>query len=175
MVDSPWFWTRVGGVGGIVFFVSLVVLIALMPLSHAIPEPPFDAPSNAFLAYAKSEADLPFALSLVGVLGLFGLPCLRQFSRSDSELRMIGRMPRRPWSYWQQASSLFSGWLSWHSLLPRRSGALTSIQLAQASYSAYRTGSLWSAGLRLLLFSLPPAWQLSRLGRFHPGLDGRHW
>jgi len=72
MVDSPWIWTRVGGVGGIVLFVSLVVLIALMPLSHAIPEPSFDAPSNAFLAYAKSEADLPFALSLVGVLGLFG-------------------------------------------------------------------------------------------------------
>jgi len=72
MVDSPRFWTRVGGVGGIVFFVSLVVLIALMPLSHSIPEPAFDAPSNAFLAYAKSEADLPFALWLVGVLGLFG-------------------------------------------------------------------------------------------------------
>lgn len=72
MVDSPRFWTRVGGVGGIVFFVSFVVLIALMPLSHSIPEPAFDAPSSAFLAYAKSEADLPFALSLVGVLGLFG-------------------------------------------------------------------------------------------------------
>ena len=54
------------------FFVSIVVLIALMPLSHSIPEPAFDAPSSAFLAYAKSEADLPFALSLVGVLGLFG-------------------------------------------------------------------------------------------------------
>src|SRR3984893_9702197 len=72
MVGSPQFWTRVGGVGGIVFFVSLVILIALMPLSHSIPEPAFDAPSSAFLAYAKSEADLPFALSLVGVLGLFG-------------------------------------------------------------------------------------------------------
>lgn len=58
--------------GGIVFFVSLVALIALMPLSHSISEPAFDAPSSAFLAYAKSEADLPFALSLVGVLGLFG-------------------------------------------------------------------------------------------------------
>jgi hypothetical protein len=59
-------------VGGIVFFISLVVLIALMPLSHSIAEPAFDAPSSAFLAYAKSESDLPFALSLVGVLGLFG-------------------------------------------------------------------------------------------------------
>ena len=72
MVGSPQFWTRVGGVGGIVFFGSLVILIVLMPLSHSIPEPGFDAPSSAFLAYAKSEADLPFALSLVGVLGLFG-------------------------------------------------------------------------------------------------------
>jgi hypothetical protein len=72
MLDSLRFWTRVGGVGGIVFFVSLVALIALMPLSHSISEPAFDAPSSAFLAYAKSEADLPFALSLVGVLGLFG-------------------------------------------------------------------------------------------------------
>ena len=72
MVDRPRFWTRVGGVGGIVFFVSLVVLIALMPLSHSISEPAFDAPSSAFLAYAKSQADLPVALSLVGVLGLFG-------------------------------------------------------------------------------------------------------
>ena len=72
MVDRPRFWTRAGGVGGIVFFASLVVLIALMPLSHSITEPAFDAPSSAFLAYAKSEADLPFALGLVGVLGLFG-------------------------------------------------------------------------------------------------------
>jgi hypothetical protein len=72
MVDRARFWTRVGGVGGIVFFVSLLVLIALMPLSHSITEPAFDAPSSAFLAYAKSEADLPFALGLVGVLGLFG-------------------------------------------------------------------------------------------------------
>jgi hypothetical protein len=72
MLDSLRFWTRAGGVGGIVFFVSLVVLIALMPLSHSISEPAFDAPSSAFLAYAKSEADLPFALSLVGVVGLFG-------------------------------------------------------------------------------------------------------
>ena len=72
MVVRPRFWTRVGGVGGIVFFVSLLVLIALMPLSHSITEPAFDAPSSAFLAYAKSEADLPFALGLVGVLGLFG-------------------------------------------------------------------------------------------------------
>lgn len=72
MKDKPRFWTRLGGVGGVVFFVSLVVLIALMPLSHSVPEPAFDAPSSASLAYAKSEADLPFALSLVGVLGLFG-------------------------------------------------------------------------------------------------------
>lgn len=72
MLDSPRFWTRVGGVGGIVFFVSILVLIALMPLSHSVPEPAFDAPSSAFLVYAKSASDLPFALSLVGVLGLFG-------------------------------------------------------------------------------------------------------
>lgn len=72
MVDSPRSWTRIGAVGGIVFFVSLVTLIALMPLSHSIPEPAFDAPSSAFLAYAKSEADLPFALSLVGIVGLYG-------------------------------------------------------------------------------------------------------
>ncbi len=72
MVGSPRFWTRVGSVGGIVFFVSLVILITLMPLSHSVPEPAFDAPSSAFLAYAKSEADVPFVLSLVGVLGLFG-------------------------------------------------------------------------------------------------------
>lgn len=72
MLDRPRFLTRAGGVGGIVFFVSLLVLIALMPLSHSITEPAFDAPSSAFLAYAKSEADLPFALGLVGVLGLFG-------------------------------------------------------------------------------------------------------
>jgi hypothetical protein len=72
MVDSSRFWTRAGGVGGIVFFVSLVVLIALMPLTHSAPEPAFDAPSSAFLSYAKSEANVPLALSLVGVLGLFG-------------------------------------------------------------------------------------------------------
>ena len=54
------------------FFVSLLVVIALMPLSHSTSEPAFDAPSSAFLAYARSEANLPFALSLVGVLGLFG-------------------------------------------------------------------------------------------------------
>jgi len=72
MLDSLQFWTRVGGVGGILFFVSLVILIVLMPLTHSIPEPAFDAPSSAFLAYTKSGADLPFALSLVGVLGLFG-------------------------------------------------------------------------------------------------------
>ena len=72
MVDRPRFWARLGSVGGIVFFVSLLVLIVLMPLSHSIPEPAFGAPSSAFLAYAKSEADVPFALGLVGVLGLFG-------------------------------------------------------------------------------------------------------
>jgi hypothetical protein len=66
------FWTRAGGVGGIVFFVSLGVLIALMPLSYSVSEPAFDASSSAFLAYAKSESNLPFALELVGVLGLFG-------------------------------------------------------------------------------------------------------
>ena len=40
----------------IVFFVSLLVLIALMPLSHSVPEPAFDASSSTFLAYAKSAA-----------------------------------------------------------------------------------------------------------------------
>lgn len=54
------------------FFVSILVLIVLMPLSHSVPEPAFDAPSTAVLAYAKSETNLPFALELVGVLGLFG-------------------------------------------------------------------------------------------------------
>jgi hypothetical protein len=72
MVDRPRFWARLGSVGGIVFFVSLLVLIVLMPLSHSVPEPAFDAPSSAFLAYAKSGADVPFPLALVGVLGLFG-------------------------------------------------------------------------------------------------------
>jgi len=65
-------WSRVGGAGGVVFFVSLAVLIVLMPLSHSVSEPAFDAPSNAFLAYAKSESNLPAALELAGVLGLFG-------------------------------------------------------------------------------------------------------
>src|SRR5262245_7918850 len=65
-------WTRVGGVGGIVFFVSLAILIVLMPLSHSVSEPAFNASSNAFLAYAKSESELPFTLELLGVLGLFG-------------------------------------------------------------------------------------------------------
>ena len=55
-----------------VFFISLGVLIALMPLTYSVSEPAFDAPSRAFLAYAKSELSLPFALELVGVLGLFG-------------------------------------------------------------------------------------------------------
>jgi len=72
MVETPRFWNRVGGAGGVVFFASLLVLIVLMPLSHSVSEPAFDAPSSAFLAYARSEANLPFALSLVGVLGLFG-------------------------------------------------------------------------------------------------------
>jgi hypothetical protein len=70
-IDKPWYWTRVGGVAGIVFFVSLAVRIALMPLSHSVSEPAFDASSSAFLTYGKSEADLPFALELVGVVGLF--------------------------------------------------------------------------------------------------------
>jgi hypothetical protein len=61
-----------GGGGGIVFFVSLAVLIVLMPLSHSVSEPPFDASSTAFLAYGKSEAESPSALALVGVLGLMG-------------------------------------------------------------------------------------------------------
>jgi len=72
MVDRTIFWTRAGALGGIVFFFSLLVLIALMPLSHSVQEPAFDAPSSAVLAYARSETDLPFALSLIGVLGLFG-------------------------------------------------------------------------------------------------------
>ena len=72
MVDRSQFWSRAGAVGGIVFFVSLLVLIALMPLSHSKPEPAFDAPSSAFLAYEQSAAALPSALALVGVLGLFG-------------------------------------------------------------------------------------------------------
>lgn len=55
-----------------VFFASLAVLIVLMPLSHSVSEPAFDASSNAFLTYAKSEANLPFALNLLGILGLFG-------------------------------------------------------------------------------------------------------
>lgn len=55
-----------------VFFISLGVLIALMPLTYSVSEPAFDAPSRTFLAYAKSELSLPFALELVGVLGLFG-------------------------------------------------------------------------------------------------------
>jgi hypothetical protein len=72
MASSPTFWNRLGGFGGIVFFVSLAVLIVLMPLSHSVSEPPFDASSTAFLAYGKSEADLPSPLALVGVLGLMG-------------------------------------------------------------------------------------------------------
>lgn len=54
------------------FVISLLILIALMPLSHSLTEPAFDASSSALLAYAKSQADLPFALGLIGVLGLYG-------------------------------------------------------------------------------------------------------
>ncbi|HEV2476737.1 MAG TPA: hypothetical protein VGX22_09355 [Candidatus Dormibacteraeota bacterium] len=72
MSNSPGFWTRLGGAGGLVFFVSLAILIVLMPLSHSVSEPGFDASSSAFLAYGKSQASLPFALELLGVLGLFG-------------------------------------------------------------------------------------------------------
>jgi hypothetical protein len=64
-------WIRVGGCAGIVFFISLVLLILLMPLTHTVPEPAFDAPSGAQLAYARSERVLPYALDLVGILGLF--------------------------------------------------------------------------------------------------------
>jgi len=71
-IERPRFWMRVGGVGGIVFFVSVVVLIVLMPLSHSVSEPAFDASSSAFLAYATSEAKLPFALNVLGILGLYG-------------------------------------------------------------------------------------------------------
>src|SRR3989442_14064212 len=71
MTHTYRYWARVGGVGGMVFFVSLAALIVLMPLSHSVPEPAFDASSSAFLAYARSEAELPFALTLLGVIGLF--------------------------------------------------------------------------------------------------------
>src|SRR6266702_8325133 len=134
MVVRPRFWTRVGGVGGIVFFVSLLVLIALMPLSHSITEPAFDAPSSAFLAYAKSEADLPFALGWWEFSACSGLPSLPQFSRPGSELQRSPRTSRRPWSRWLQPSSLFCGWLSWELVLPTRLGALIWMQPAQASF-----------------------------------------
>ena len=71
MVDSSRTWTRVGGVAGIVFFICLAILIVLMPLTHTVSEPAFDAPSSAQLAYARSERELPYALELVGVVGLF--------------------------------------------------------------------------------------------------------
>ena len=72
MSNSARFWARLGGAGGVVFFISLAILIVLMPFSHSVSEPAFDASSSAFLAYGKSAASLPLALGLVGVLGLFG-------------------------------------------------------------------------------------------------------
>lgn len=65
------YWNRVGGVAGILFFISMLVLITLMPLTHSVSEPAFDAPSSALLAYARSESNLPYALELVLVVGLF--------------------------------------------------------------------------------------------------------
>lgn len=71
MVDRSQHWNRVGGVAGIVFFISLMLLIVLMPLTHSVYEPAFDAPSSAQLAYARSETNPPYALELVQVVGLF--------------------------------------------------------------------------------------------------------
>jgi hypothetical protein len=59
-------------VGGILFVVSLFVLISVGPLTNPTPEPAFDAPSSALLAYAKSDKGGLYPLALVGIAGMFG-------------------------------------------------------------------------------------------------------
>ena len=98
MSNSPRFWARLGGAGGVVFFISLAILIVLMPLSHSVAEPGFDASASAFLAYGKSQASLPFALELLGVLGLFGFLFLPSRWQICSAPENNGRMRRLRWS-----------------------------------------------------------------------------
>jgi hypothetical protein len=65
-------WARAGGVGGILFVVSLFVLISVGPLTNPTSEPAFNAPSSALLAYAKSDKGGLYPLALVGIAGMFG-------------------------------------------------------------------------------------------------------
>jgi len=55
-----------------VFVASLVILILLMPLTNAVQEPAFDAPSQALLTYAKADQAPSSKIAFVGMLGLFG-------------------------------------------------------------------------------------------------------
>ena len=64
-------WTQAGGIGGLLFVVLLLILVSLGPLTNPVPEPPFDASSQALLAYAKAGQDPP-RLALAGFVGLFG-------------------------------------------------------------------------------------------------------
>jgi len=65
-------WNRAGGVGGILFVVSLLLVVAVGPLTNPTPEPAFNAPSSAFLAFARSADSRLDLLELIGIAGMFG-------------------------------------------------------------------------------------------------------
>ena len=62
-------WAQAGGVGGLLFVVSLWFVILWGLLTNPIPEPAFDASSQAVLTYEKASQEA--SVALVGILGLF--------------------------------------------------------------------------------------------------------
>ncbi len=97
MVDTSRRWARAGAVGGVLFVVSLVVLISIGPLTNPIPEPAFNAPASAFLAYARSAKGELYPLALVGIAGMFGfllfaavlIAKFRSSGKASSELLIL--------------------------------------------------------------------------------------
>lgn len=67
-------WRQIGGAGGIVFVVVVLAAVAWAPLTTATPEPPFDGPAAAWLAYARATGAQTIPRTVISILALFGFP-----------------------------------------------------------------------------------------------------
>ena len=65
-------WQMAGGAGGILFFVLVIGVVLWAPLTTNVPEPGFDGPASAWLAYARATMGQTLPATPVGVLGIFG-------------------------------------------------------------------------------------------------------
>jgi hypothetical protein len=65
-------WSRLGGGGGLFFVVVALGVVLSVPLTVSTPEPAFDGPAQAWLAYAEATRGSLIPRMVLGVLAFAG-------------------------------------------------------------------------------------------------------